>query len=116
MIVGVGIDALSITRFKYYAQNVPNFLERAFTPRELALSHNQLAGNFSAKEAFFKACPQEMKANISSIEFLRGSFGEPIAITSDLKGQFLPWLTLHVSITNLMDLVITNVIIESNLT
>ncbi len=112
MIIGVGIDGVNISRFNYYVTTIPRFLIRLFSPRELRLSHLQLAGNFAANEAFVKACPNRFLDLVSKVEFLRSSNGKP---TVELYGSDkLPVsiFNVHVSLTNLDNLVIAAIVIE----
>lgn len=113
MILGVGIDAVSISRFKYYARQIPNFTTRLFSSDELKLTRSQLAGNFSINEAFFKACPEANRVNIASIKFLRDTYGKPFAEIYDFCGERVFSLIVHVSLTNMQDLVIASVVIET---
>lgn len=113
MILGIGIDAVSISRFQHYAREIEGFTERLFSSDELKLTRSQLAGNFSANEAFFKACPETYRVNIASIRFLRDANGKPFTEIYDFSGERMFKLIVHVSLTNMQDLVIASVIIES---
>jgi len=113
MSLGLGVDALDISRFEYYLIHIPKFSDRAFSDRERCLSHRQLAGNFSAKEAFIKACPRNILATVSSVEFLRDETGKPISVVWNENGKPIQSLKVHVSLTNLNNLVISTVLIET---
>lgn len=65
MIVGIGIDAVEIERFKDFHKH-PN-LSRLFSPEEIAYclkdpvkSPERFAGRFAAKEALYKALTQTL--------------------------------------------------------
>lgn len=113
MILGVGIDVLSLSRFKYYSESVPGFLVRLFPPNELNLNLSQLAGNFSAREALFKAYPVMFQDSKISVEILREKSGRPYSIVR-VKNQQTKSPIVHLSLTNLRDLVIAVAILESN--
>jgi holo-[acyl-carrier protein] synthase len=62
MILGTGVDLAEVTRIRASAERYgPRFLERIFTPRELAYvaqkanRYERLAARFAAKEAGMKA-------------------------------------------------------------
>lgn len=113
MIIGVGVDAVNIVRFKYYSNVIPNLLSRLFSPRELRLNQLQLAGNFAASEAFFKACPADYLDSVSTIEFLRDNDGKPTIEICDFNGMPVSTLSIHISLTNLETLVIAMIVVES---
>ena len=113
MILGIGIDALDCDRFQRYVKNVPSFLQRTFSQRELSLTNSQLAGNFSAKEAFFKACPAPTLNLITGIEILRDSNGKPFSIVKGYNDEQILSLVVHISLTNLSNLIISTVVIEN---
>jgi holo-[acyl-carrier protein] synthase len=60
-VLGVGIDAVDVTRFRLILQRTPSFRSRCFTPGELAYADarpdeaESLAARFAAKEATMKA-------------------------------------------------------------
>jgi len=113
MIIGIGVDAVNIVRFKYYSDIVPHFLSRLFSPRELSLNQLQLAGNFAAGEAFFKACPTDYLDLVSTIEFLRDNVGKPTIEICDFDGMPISNLSVHISLTNLENLVIAMIVVEN---
>lgn len=55
MILGVGIDVTSVTRFAETLQGTPALASRVFAPAERDLPVQSLAGRFAAKEALAKA-------------------------------------------------------------
>ena len=65
MIVGIGMDAVEITRFKRVASYAPPTLRRIYSPEEIvyclkepAKSAERFAARFAAKEALYKALHQ----------------------------------------------------------
>jgi holo-[acyl-carrier protein] synthase len=60
-VLGVGIDAVDVARFRLILQRTPSFRGRCFTPGELAYAEARpdeaecLAARFAAKEATMKA-------------------------------------------------------------
>lgn len=61
MILGIGIDSVDISRFDEYHTHDHTFLEKLFSPQEIAYCLSQpkpaqhFASRFAAREAFFKA-------------------------------------------------------------
>jgi holo-[acyl-carrier protein] synthase len=83
MIVRTGIDILEIDRLDSVRPAIrERFLQRVFTPAELAESKGQndyLAGRFAVKEAVSKALGTGIGwVHWQHIECLDGRFGEPV--------------------------------------
>jgi len=98
MIVGLGVDVVSIERIRSAMEN-PRFLERILTERERAmgLTPERVAGRWAAKEAMSKALPS--LRNWHHVEIDNGPGGEPFVVL--LKPLFLePGVSLHVSISH----------------
>lgn len=112
MIIGLGIDAVKVNRFNYFANQIPRFLARLSSLQESSLSRIQLAGNFAASEALLKACPSKYLDLVSKVEFLRGPNGEPTSILYDFNEMPISFFNVYISITNLDDIVIAAVILE----
>lgn len=94
MVLGVGIDIVSITRLKDVIESSGKvFLDKVFTPTEQqrAESHPDpvayFAMTFAAKEAIFKCfrIGWETGVKLTEIEIRDGEFGEPIPV---LTGAF----------------------------
>src|SRR5688500_19035292 len=91
MIVGVGVDAVEISRVRVALQRTPSLQARVFTDRERAfctstcgdLRYGGLAARFAAKEAVAKALGTG----------LRGFGFRDIEVTTDELGK--PEVTLH---------------------
>jgi holo-[acyl-carrier protein] synthase len=112
VILGIGIDVVNISRFKYYSETIPTFLSKLFSPQELKLSCSQLAGNYAANEAFLKACPANYRHSVSTIEVLRDADGRPTLAMYDIDGIPLSALKAHISLTNLENITIAMIVIE----
>jgi len=112
MIIGLGIDAVRVNRFNYFANLIPRFLARLSSHQESSLNRIQLAGNFAASEALLKACPSKYLDLIFKVEFLRGPNGEPTSVLYDFNEMPISFFNVHISITNLDDIVIAAVVLE----
>ena len=94
MVLGIGVDIISIARVKNSIENSGKvFLDKVFTPweQERAESHPDrtayFAMTFAAKEAIFKCfgIDWETGVKLTEIEIRDGESGEPIPI---LTGVF----------------------------
>ena len=94
MVLGIGIDIVSITRVKNSVENSGKvFLDKVFTPWEQrrAESHpdpgSYFAMTFAAKEAIFKCfgIGWQSGVKLTEIEIRDGKFGEPVPV---LTGAF----------------------------
>lgn len=88
-ILGIGIDAVEISRFKKAAEERgEKFLGKIFTAKELEYagskraSYVHMAGKFAAKEAVKKALPDGARIglNWADIEILNNEDGKPYAV------------------------------------
>ncbi len=91
MVLGIGIDIVSLTRVKDAVENAGKvFLDKVFTPweQERAKSHPNpiayFAMTFAAKESIFKCfgIGWESGVKLTEIEIRDGKFGEPIPVLS----------------------------------
>ncbi|MEY4362017.1 MAG: holo-[acyl-carrier-protein] synthase [Actinomycetota bacterium] len=85
MIVGVGVDAVEIERFRRSLDRTPSMRERIFTPRELGdlEAHvdpvPSLAARFAAREAVMKAMGLGLGAfEFHDVSVRRAESGQPI--------------------------------------
>lgn len=87
MIIGIGIDTVSISRIeKLILRRGEKFLQKVFSEQEieeggrLAGSAQFFAARFAAREAFFKAMGTGMGRGVSlrDIRIVRGKMGQPI--------------------------------------
>lgn len=98
MIVGIGIDVVSIERIKQAMKN-PRFLERILTPRErmTVLTPERVAGRWAAKEALSKALPS--LNDWHDVEVFNDDSGAPYAELSH-RLALEPGMNLHLSISH----------------
>jgi holo-[acyl-carrier protein] synthase len=82
--IGVGIDAVEIDRFRLALQRTPRIAERLFSDAERAYAARRndpterLAARFAAKEAVMKAMGVGLwKFNFRDVEVVRGPLGAP---------------------------------------
>ncbi len=114
MITGIGIDFIEVERVRKLAEKSPRFLEKVFTPVEIAYcskkrnKYQNYAARFAAKEAFIKACGK--KVLWKDIELLNMPSGKP---RLELKsGQKWPFDRVHVSVSHLAEHALAVVILE----
>ncbi len=124
MIIGTGIDIIDVKRFKiqYEKENI-HFFEKIFTEKELSHLNKKkgyinLAGKFSAKEAFFKALgtgkinPFRWK----DVEVLSGHRGKPALKIMGETAKYLKKfgnVKIHLSISHIDEIATAIVIIET---
>jgi holo-[acyl-carrier protein] synthase len=98
VIVGVGIDVVSIDRIRTAMEN-PRFLERILTEaeRSTVLTPERVAGRWAAKEALSKALPQ--LNNWHDVEVTNEPGGAPVVTLAEHL-RLEPGLSLHVSISH----------------
>ncbi len=118
MIIGVGVDAVQISRFERKLAETPKLIERLFTADERDASTQTLAGRFAAKEAVIKAL-----AGASGIEWhgmqvgCEGS-GRPLVTLTGKTAEIasaLGAVSFHLSITHDGDMAIAFVVAEGGL-
>lgn len=114
MILGVGIDMIEVARVQKAIERNPRFVEKVFTPGELAYSDGKknrfqhLAARFSAKEAFIKALGRGVPW--TSVEVVNLPSGQPTLAVRD--SQSLGFSQAHVSLTHLSSYAVAVVILE----
>lgn len=83
MILGVGVDIISNERIEEAVQTFDAFLERIYTPEEIAYCYKRrkpypsLAARFAAKEAMIKAIPSCETIPMTDIEVVVAESGQP---------------------------------------
>jgi holo-[acyl-carrier protein] synthase len=91
MIIGIGCDIVAVARIKRAIDNNPRFVEKLFTPAEIAYCSakanyaQSYAARFAAKEAVMKALGTgwDGKVNWLDIEVLTTESGCPYVQLSD---------------------------------
>ena len=83
-VVGVGLDAVDVARYRRVLARTPGIAARTFTEGELAYAHlvrdptQRLAARFAAKEAAMKALGVGLGAcRLHDLEVVRADGGEP---------------------------------------
>jgi holo-[acyl-carrier protein] synthase len=127
-IVGVGVDAVEISRVQTALQRTPTLLARLFTERERAtcitrcgdLRFGGLAARFAAKEAVAKALGTGIRGfGFRDIEIMADELGKP---TVTLHGGAVQIAAragvtaIHISLSTSTDLAVANAVAEGTAT
>ncbi len=124
MIVGTGIDAVSIPRFRAFLdRRGERALRRLFTAQEVRYCLDRgdriasLAARFAAKEAFFKAVGTGWSRGgaWSEVEVIRDAAGRPalrLHGRADRVAGGLGVTNAHVSLSHTADLALAHVLLE----
>ncbi len=114
MIIGIGIDIIEVGRVRKAIERTPRFVDRVFTPAEIAYSDGKasrfqhLAARFAAKEAFFKAVGR--RASWTDVETVNEPSGQPrLAVRS---GEDFGFSRSHISLSHIAELAVAVVILE----
>lgn len=82
--IGLGVDLVDIDRFVRAVERTPRFVERVFTPNELADvagkadAHSSLAARFAVREAVMKALGVGLGAfDLRDVSVVRKDGGRP---------------------------------------
>jgi len=125
MLVGTGTDLIEIARIRQsIARFGPRFLQRVFTPNEIAFcgrkknAAESYAGRFAAKEAAAKALGTGIARGVTWLEIeVRRQPGERPAIhfhgRAAARAAALGVTTASLSITHSRDLALATVLLES---
>lgn len=122
MIIGVGIDLVSIERLAESLKSEA-FKRRVFSPAEMAQcegvanSAEKYAGKFAAKEAMMKAIGKGIRQSVwfTQIELLNQESGAPVIAASGEARKTLAALgadQVHVSISHTGETAVAVVILE----
>ena len=127
MIIGHGVDLCGVGRIRRMLEtHGDHFLERTFTPDEVAYARRRkkgyeetLAGRFAAKEAVMKALGTGWRDGVefNGIEILNEPSGKPYVRlhgTTAEKSASLGVTHWHISITHTEDLAIASAVAERN--
>jgi holo-[acyl-carrier protein] synthase len=89
-VLGIGVDAVELARFSRVLARTPRFVDRVFTPAEVAYARRRrdpterFAVRFAAKEAVLKAMGQGLwSCPLTDIEVVRADSGEPAVVLHD---------------------------------
>jgi holo-[acyl-carrier protein] synthase len=122
MIVGVGIDLVSVTRISEKIKSRA-FVEKVFSQVEIdycessSKKEQHYAGRFAAKEAFLKATGKGLGLgyDLKDITVVRDEWEKPgIQLSGDFKTIQLTegWNSIHISLSHEGDNAVAIVIIE----
>jgi holo-[acyl-carrier protein] synthase len=126
MLVGTGTDLIEIARIRgSIARFGPRFLERVFTPGEIAFCERKknaaesYAGRFAAKEAAAKALGTGIARGVSWLEIeVRRQPGERPTIhftgRAAARAAAMNAIVASLSITHSRELALATVLLESN--
>lgn len=121
-VVGIGIDAVKIERFKKAIdRGGENFLKKIFTQKEMEYAKakktyfTHMAGKFAAKEAIKKALPDgaEIGFNWPDIEILNNKDGKPYVLLHGRAKNLMKKFDLSqvlVSISHTEEIAISNAV------
>ncbi len=118
MILGIGNDIIEIQRVEKACKST-GFLTRCFTNKEIQCfsgNYASLAGNYATKESVAKAFGTGFRSfSLEDIEVLRDELGKPyVNLYNKAKemAETMEVSNIHVSISNLKDLVSAIAILE----
>ncbi len=124
MIIGIGIDIVSVSRIKDAEKRWGRrFLDRVFTEREIKYAmlhkspHSRLAARFAAKEAMTKALGTGFTGGITwkDIEVLNKDSGRPEIILHGKVREIAESMEvreIHLSISHDGDYAVAQVVVE----
>ena len=112
MIIGIGIDVVDIARFNKTLTN-PRFKSKHFSPTEMGLSNESLAGRFAAREAFYKALNRQELFDLKDIQIINLSNGEPNFVFQGKLEDYGFDKNFHLTISHCPEYAAALVIIES---
>lgn len=111
MIYGVGIDVVSIEKFRSLVND--EFILRYFSENERSLRIEKLAGRFAAKEALFKALDVQELFRWDEVEVILELNGSPKFNFKNLLAHYAQDKNIHLSISHSNHDAIAVVIIEN---
>ncbi|MBI4408728.1 MAG: holo-ACP synthase [Gemmatimonadetes bacterium] len=122
MVLGVGVDLVSVARFaRFRARRGERGLRRLFTAGELQYCLRladpvpSLAARFAAKEALYKALGTGSTGTWTDVEVVRAPSGEPWLHLSGIASENARRLgvrRMHLSLAHTRELAIANVLLE----
>jgi holo-[acyl-carrier protein] synthase len=119
MILGVGVDTVSLSRFETKLSDTPHLKDRLFLEVEtVGVSIQTLAGRFAAKEAVIKALSGDSGLEWQGIEVGKESTGKPVIRLHGATAKVALQAgvrKLHVSISHDGDSAVAFVVAEGEL-
>jgi holo-[acyl-carrier protein] synthase len=123
LIIGVGVDIVSIERIEEAVQTFDAFLDRIYTEGEVAYCykrtnpHPSLAARFAAKEAVIKAIPSCESIPLKDIEVVVEESGQPVIKPGETLKEELEKInasSIHLSLSHEKSYAIAYAVIEKN--
>lgn len=125
MIKGIGTDIIQVSRLERTITNNPRFVDKVFTPNEIAYcesrasKYQSYAARFAAKEAVMKAIGTgwDGKINWADIEVVSDELGKPELVLHNASLEYVRVHGidgLHLSLSHEKDYAIAYVILESS--
>lgn len=125
MIKGIGTDIIQVSRLERTITNNPRFVDKVFTPNEIAYcesrasKYQSYAARFAAKEAVMKAIGTgwDGKINWADIEVVSDELGKPELVLHNASLEYVREHgidVLHLSLSHEKDYAIAYVILESS--
>ena len=121
-VIGIGIDAVDVARFRRVLERRPTIVERVFTPGELAYAQRSkdpaphLAARYAAKEAVLKALGVGIGAlHWRDMEVVRADGGAPsLSLTGSAAalGEERGVASWHLSLTHSDTVAVASVVAE----
>ncbi len=114
MIKGIGVDIIEVERIKRLGLKSPRFLEKIFTPGEIAYCSKKanefehFAARFAAKEAFFKALGKRIPWK--EVEVVNLASGKPTLKLTN--GRARTFKQAHLSLSHLAAHALAVVVLE----
>ncbi|MCW2749859.1 MAG: holo-ACP synthase [Aeromicrobium sp.] len=102
-ILGIGVDVVDIARFAATMERTPTLRTRLFTPSEVDLPLESLAGRFAAKEALAKAMRAPSGLSWQDFEVSNDAQGAPQFVlhgAAPERVKALGIVTVHLSISH----------------
>lgn len=112
MIHGVGIDVVSIDRFKQSLERAPGLKTKLFTEAERIKSIESLAARFAAKEALIKALNAGNGILWHEVEVLNMESGKPSFIFYGSVADLVDGASVHLSISHEAGIATAIVVVE----
>ncbi|MEY4262928.1 MAG: hypothetical protein RLY88_636 [Actinomycetota bacterium] len=115
MIIGIGVDAVQLSRFETKLGENQKLAKRLFTPAELEAPIRTLAGRFAAKEALIKALSGASGLEWQGMQVLKEDSGKPVLQLNGKTAEIAAAAgvqNIHLSISHDGDMAIAFVIAE----
>ena len=112
MIIGIGIDVVSIDRFEQALERTPSMRGRLFTESEQHVAMGSLAGRFAAKEALAKALNAGKGLSWHEAEVVNLESGKPVFLFRGEIADLVDGADVHLSLSHDAGIASAMVIVE----